>query len=45
VSFAEPRLPVLLKMMLWAQQQLDTTLTYPRISDLVAATLDPPADA
>jgi hypothetical protein len=39
----EPRLPVLLKMMLWAQQQLDSSLAYPRISNLVTATLEPPA--
>lgn len=30
----EPRLLLLLKMMLWAQQQLDEKATYPRISDL-----------
>lgn len=42
-TIAEPRLPMLLKMMLWAQQQLDGKLAYPRISNLVTATLEPPA--
>jgi hypothetical protein len=35
----EPRLLLLLKMMLWAQQQLDEKATYPRISDLATAQL------
>lgn len=35
----EPRLLLLLKMMLWAQQQLDEKANYPRISDLATAAL------
>jgi len=41
----EPRLPILLKMMLWAQKQLDDKLAYPRITDIVTAKLEPPAIA
>jgi len=33
----EPRVALLLKMMLWAQQRLDERAHYPRIVDLVAA--------
>lgn len=35
----EPRLLLLLKMMLWAQQQLDEKAVYPRISNLATAQL------
>eukprot|EP00775_Hariotina_reticulata_P006104 gene6104-6342_t len=35
----EPRLLLLLKMMLWAQQQLDDRASYPRITDLATASL------
>eukprot|EP00850_Spirogloea_muscicola_P024876 SM001679S02932 [mRNA] locus=s1679:28:1329:+ [translate_table: standard] len=38
----DPKLPNLLKMLIWAQQQLDEKLCYPRITDLVAATLVEP---
>jgi len=38
----EPRLPGLLKMLLWAQTQLDERVEYPRCSDLVTATLSDP---
>mmetsp|Transcript_29236 Transcript_29236/g.93520 ORF Transcript_29236/g.93520 Transcript_29236/m.93520 type:complete len:164 (+) Transcript_29236:496-987(+) len=36
----EPRLPNLLKMMIWAQNQLDEKISYPRINDLVNGTLE-----
>eukprot|EP00238_Polyblepharides_amylifera_P001800 CAMPEP_0196573624 /NCGR_PEP_ID=MMETSP1081-20130531/3498_1 /TAXON_ID=36882 /ORGANISM="Pyramimonas amylifera, Strain CCMP720" /LENGTH=230 /DNA_ID=CAMNT_0041891399 /DNA_START=108 /DNA_END=800 /DNA_ORIENTATION=- len=36
----EPRLPILLKMMLWAQTQLDEKVNYPRVNDLVTAKLE-----
>lgn len=35
----EPRLLLLLKMMLWAQEQLAERATYPRITDLATAAL------
>ncbi len=38
----EPRLPTLLKLLVWAQNQLDTRCTYPRINDLAAPTLTDP---
>lgn len=38
----EPRLPNLLKLLVWAQNQLDTRCTYPRINDLSAPTLTDP---
>eukprot|EP00897_Mesotaenium_endlicherianum_P009043 jgi/Mesen1/8167/ME000438S07263 len=38
----EPKLPTLLKMLVWAQNQLDEKLCYPRINDLVSATLEEP---
>ena len=43
---AEPKLPNLLKLLLWAQKQLDEKAQYPRIEDLVTASLvAPPSDA
>eukprot|EP00271_Cylindrocystis_brebissonii_P008236 TRINITY_DN22263_c0_g1_i1.p1 TRINITY_DN22263_c0_g1~~TRINITY_DN22263_c0_g1_i1.p1 ORF type:complete len:250 (+),score=56.13 TRINITY_DN22263_c0_g1_i1:298-1047(+) len=36
----EPKLPSLLKMLLWVQDKLDERLTYPKITDLVNATLE-----
>ncbi|PSC71019.1 glucose-induced degradation 8-like protein [Micractinium conductrix] len=42
---AEPKLPNLLKLLVWAQRQLDEKATYPHIQDLVSGQLeDPPAD-
>lgn len=43
---AEPKLPNLLKLLVWAQKQLDEKATYPRIENLVTAELvePPPAD-
>lgn len=38
----EPRLPNLLKLLVWAQNQLDTKCTYPRINDLSAPSLTDP---
>lgn len=38
----EPRLPILLKMMVWAQNHLDEKLTYPRITDFLTAKLEDP---
>eukprot|EP00245_Coleochaete_scutata_P006533 TRINITY_DN20_c0_g1_i4.p1 TRINITY_DN20_c0_g1~~TRINITY_DN20_c0_g1_i4.p1 ORF type:complete len:240 (+),score=63.83 TRINITY_DN20_c0_g1_i4:209-928(+) len=38
----DPKLPSLLKMLIWAQHQLDEKVSYPRINDLVNATLEGP---
>ncbi|KAF9672299.1 hypothetical protein SADUNF_Sadunf11G0026900 [Salix dunnii] len=38
-----PKLPNLLKMLLWAQNQLDEKAAYPRINDLSTAMLEDPA--
>jgi hypothetical protein len=37
----EPRLPLLLKLMLWSQQQLDERAAYPRVTDLSNPQLSP----
>ncbi len=42
MSCADPKLPSLLKMLIWAQNQLDEKASYPRINDLVNATLEEP---
>ncbi|KAL4568133.1 hypothetical protein LXL04_023735 [Taraxacum kok-saghyz] len=39
----DPKLPSLLRMLLWAQNQLDEKAAYPRITDLFTATLEDPA--
>ncbi|KAL9243592.1 hypothetical protein vseg_017461 [Gypsophila vaccaria] len=39
----DPKLPYLLKMLLWAQNQLDEKAAYPRINDLSTAKLEDPA--
>ena len=44
VQEQEPRLPTLLKLLLWAQSQLDSKLQYPRMVDLVAGRLSDPSD-
>lgn len=41
----EPKLPSLLKMLVWAQGQLDERVAYPRMSDLTTAALDDPVGA
>ncbi|KAJ0976070.1 hypothetical protein J5N97_018035 [Dioscorea zingiberensis] len=38
----EPKLPSLLKMLIWAQNQLDEKAVYPHITDLVKATIEDP---
>ncbi|XP_023001740.1 protein GID8 homolog isoform X2 [Cucurbita maxima] len=38
----DPKLPNLLKMLLWAQDQLDEKAAYPRINDLSTAMLEDP---
>ncbi|XP_027362949.1 protein GID8 homolog isoform X4 [Abrus precatorius] len=38
----DPKLPSLLKMLIWAQNQLDEKAAYPRISDLSTAILEDP---
>lgn len=38
----DPKLPRLLKMLIWAQNQLDEKACYPHITDLVNATLEDP---
>ncbi|KAL3519682.1 hypothetical protein ACH5RR_017831 [Cinchona calisaya] len=38
----DPKLPSLLKMLIWAQNQLDEKAAYPRINDLSSATLEDP---
>ena len=40
----EPRLPGLLKLLLWAQNQLDEKVHYPRMNDLVSGNLSSAAD-
>eukprot|EP00887_Chlorella_sp_A99_P006568 scaffold3.g6568.t1 len=40
----EPKLPRLLKLLLWAQQRLDERASYPRINDLVTAELTDPIE-
>ncbi|CAI9760202.1 unnamed protein product [Fraxinus pennsylvanica] len=39
----DPKLPSLLKMLIWAQNQLDEKAAYPRISDLCTTALEDPA--
>ncbi|KAK6932512.1 LIS1 homology motif [Dillenia turbinata] len=39
----DPKLPSLLKMLIWAQNQLDEKAVYPRINDLSTAKLEDPA--
>ncbi|KAG1342669.1 protein GID8 [Cocos nucifera] len=39
----DPKLPSLLKMLVWAQNQLDEKAVYPRINDLSTASLEDPA--
>ncbi|XP_020270194.1 glucose-induced degradation protein 8 homolog isoform X2 [Asparagus officinalis] len=39
----DPKLPSLLKMLVWAQNQLDEKAAYPRINDLSTARLEDPA--
>ena len=41
----EPKLPSLLKLLVWAQQALDERAAYPRIQDLSTAELVPPPPA
>ena len=43
---AEPKLPNLLKLLVWAQKQLDEKAAYPRIENLTSGELvePPPAD-
>eukprot|EP01137_Pigoraptor_chileana_P005688 Opistho-2@49086 len=41
----EPKLPGLLKMLFWAQSQLDEKVRYPRMTDVASASLENPADA
>ena len=41
-SAADPKLPNLLKMLMWAQDQLDEKAAYPRINDLSTAMLEDP---
>ncbi|CAI0407370.1 unnamed protein product [Linum tenue] len=36
----EPKIPTLLKMLIWAQKELDQKAIYPRINDLSTATLE-----
>ncbi|KAK1260194.1 hypothetical protein QJS04_geneDACA022527 [Acorus gramineus] len=38
----DPKLPSLLKMLIWVQNQLDEKATYPRINDLSTAVLEDP---
>ncbi|KAJ8761478.1 hypothetical protein K2173_001611 [Erythroxylum novogranatense] len=39
----DPKLPSLLKLLVWAQKQLDEKAAYPRINDLSTAMLEDPA--
>lgn len=40
----EPRLPMLLKTMLWCQAQLQQRVDFPAITDLATGTLDDPVE-
>lgn len=42
---AEPKLPNLLKLLIWAQKQLDDKALYPRINNLVSGELVEPGAA
>ena len=42
-QMADPKLPSLLKMLLWTQNQLDEKAAYPRINDLTTAELQDPS--
>jgi hypothetical protein len=42
-KITDPKLPSLLKMLLWAQNQLDEKAAYPRIKNLSTAMLEDPA--
>ena len=42
---AEPKLPNLLKLLIWAQKQLDEKALYPRVENLVSGELAEPAAA
>ncbi|KAJ2396559.1 hypothetical protein GGI05_001059 [Coemansia sp. RSA 2603] len=39
----EPKLPALLQLLAWTQEQLDEKATYPRINNIVSAVLSDPA--
>lgn len=39
----DPKLPSLLKMLIWAQNQLNEKAAYPRINDLSTAAFEDPA--
>ncbi|RWW20229.1 hypothetical protein GW17_00015664, partial [Ensete ventricosum] len=43
ILVADPKLPSLLKMLIWAQNQLDEKAAYPRINNLTTAALEDPA--
>ena len=45
VQEQEPRLPMLLKMLLWAHKQLQDKVSYPSIPNLVTGELSVPAEA
>lgn len=45
VQEAEPKLPNLLKLLVWAQKQLDEKAVYPRIDNLVTGELAEPPSA
>jgi hypothetical protein len=40
---ADPKLPSLLKMLIWTQDQLNEKAAYPRISNFSTAALEDPA--
>jgi hypothetical protein len=42
---AEPKLPNLLKLLIWAQKQLDEKSMFPRVDNLVSGELAEPAAA
>ncbi|KAJ2400255.1 hypothetical protein GGI23_002149, partial [Coemansia sp. RSA 2559] len=41
----EPKLPALLQLLAWTQDQLDKKATYPRINNIIEAVLEDPAAA
>ncbi|XP_019440269.1 PREDICTED: glucose-induced degradation protein 8 homolog isoform X1 [Lupinus angustifolius] len=42
IFYLDPKLPSLLKMLIWSQNQLDEKAAYPRINDLSKGTLEDP---
>ena len=42
--FTVPKLPILLKMLIWVQKELETKLTFPKVHDLIKGSMTYPED-